>query len=174
MQVQDDLEMKVAILKKKAELEGVTMPDPVALFISQLVRSNIRDLEGLYRRVKAFASLTGKELSTEVARQALKSIINLDDTPVSPQKIIKVVAHYYGLKISDIKGKSNAKTFAFPRQVAMWILKTMTNMSFPEIGKLFGNKHHSTVIYSVDKIEKLRLENPDFRKTLEELMNGLR
>lgn len=169
-----DLEMKVAILKKKAAMDNIHLPDPVALFISQLMRSNIRDLEGLYRRVVAYASLTGLELDCDVARLALKNIINLEDTPVSPQKITRVVAHYYGLKISDIKGKSNAKTFAFPRQIAMWIIKQTTNMSYPEIGKLFGNKHHSTVIYSVDKIEKLRLENSDFRKTLEELMDGLR
>ncbi len=164
------LEMKVAILKKKAEIDSTYLPEDVALFIARQVRSNIRDLEGIFLRVKAFSSFTNQPISLELCQKALADLQEITNGILTPKEIIKTVAHYYGLKVQDLKNKSNAKTFAFPRQVCMWILKKVTDLSYPEIGKLFGNKHHSTVIYSVEKIEEMREKSLELKKALDELL----
>ncbi|HUF77437.1 MAG TPA: chromosomal replication initiator protein DnaA, partial [Thermoanaerobaculia bacterium] len=146
-----DLETKVAILRRKAECEGTDLPQGVAYFIARQVRSNIRELEGLLNRVVAFASLTGKPLSPELAKETLKDILPHDDHRGSAAEIIKSVARHYGLKVVEIKSRNNSKQIAFPRQVAMYLCKKLTDLSYPEIGKQFNNKHHSTVMYAVDK-----------------------
>jgi chromosomal replication initiator protein len=161
-----DLETKIAILRRKAEAAGVQLPDEVALFLGQQVRSNIRELEGLLTRVLAFAQLTGRSLSLELAQQTLKDILPEGGRQVSASDLIKFVSRHYGLKVSEIKSRSNAKTVAFPRQVAMYLCKQLTDLSFPEIGRQFNNKHHSTVMYSVDKIEQLRSTDSDLDRTL--------
>lgn len=165
-----DLEMKVAILKKKAEIDGCFIPDDVALFIARNVRSNIRDLEGLYLRVKAYASFTNQQINIQVCQKALADVKEITNNLLTPKEIMKTVAHYYGIKVQDLKSKSNAKIYAFPRQVCMWILKKITDLSYPEIGKLFGNKHHSTVIYSVEKIEEMKNKSIELKKALDELL----
>lgn len=165
-----DLEMKVAILKKKAEFDNTFLPEDVALFIARNVRSNIRDLEGNLLRVKAFASFTNQTITLSLCQKALSDLKELSNGLLTPKEILKTVAHYYGIKVQDLKSKSSAKTYAFPRQVCMWILKKITDLSYPEIGKLFGNKHHSTVIYSVEKIEEMRDKSLELKKSLDELL----
>jgi len=164
-----DLETKTAILRRKADLEQTTLPNDVALFIAKQVKSNIRELEGHLNRVVAFASLTGEPLTLELAKDTLKDILPPEDHRVTASEIIKLVARHYGLKIAEIKSKNNSKQIAFPRQVAMYMVKKVTDLSYPEIGKLFNNKHHSTVMYSVDKIEKMREGDDDFDRTLRQL-----
>ena len=161
-----DLETKVAILSRKADQEGIALSDDVALFIARQVKSNIRELEGMLNRVVAFSSLTGKPLSLDLVKETLKDILPADHERVLAPEIIKFVARHYGLKVSEIKSRNNAKQIAFPRQVAMYLCKQLTDLSFPDIGKHFNNKHHSTVMYSVDKIEKLRAEDADLDRTL--------
>jgi chromosomal replication initiator protein len=164
-----DLETKVAILRKKAEDKKIDLPHEVALFIAERVRSNIRELEGHLNRVAAFASLTGNRLSIDLAKEALKDLLTKENKPITGPEIIKVVAAHYGLKVSDLKSKSNARTIAFPRQVAMYICKDLTDLSYPEIGRLFNDKHHSTVMYSVDKIDQMRQDDNDLSRTIEML-----
>jgi chromosomal replication initiator protein len=162
-----DLETKVAILRRKAEGEGVDLPDDVALFIARQVRSNIRELEGMLNRVLAFSSLTAKPLSLELAQETLRDILPPEDRKLASSEIIKFVAAHYGLKLSEIKSRNNSKQIAFPRQVAMYLCKKLTDLSYPEIGRLFNDKHHSTVMYSVEKIEQLRSTDSDFSRTLD-------
>lgn len=164
-----ELETKVAILRRKADLEGIYLPDDVALFIAGQVKSNIRELEGLLNRVVAFASLTGRPLSLEVTKDTLRDILPPEDHRVTANEIIKFVARHYGLKVSEIKSKNNSKHVVFPRQVAMYLCKSLTKLSYPDIGKQFNNKHHSTVMYSVREVEKLRQKEPEIDRTLQGL-----
>ncbi len=164
-----DLETKVAILRRKAELERAALPDDVALFIAGQVRSNIRELEGLLNRVLAFSSLTGKPLSLDLAQETLTDILPPEQR-ADPVDIVRFVARHYGLKVSEIKSRSNAKQVAFPRQVAMYLCRRLTGLSYPEIGKLFNGKHHSTVMHSVEKIETCRGSDIELDRTLQSLI----
>ena len=150
-----ELETKIAILRRKAEIDAIDLPDEVALFIAQNVKTNIRELEGLLNRVVAFASLTGRHISLALAKDTLRDILP-QDSQIGAGDIIKFVARHYGLKVSEIKSRNNSKHIVFPRQVAMYLCKRLTKMSYPDIGKHFNNKHHSTVMHSVEKIDKLR------------------
>ena len=169
-----NLEMKVAILRKKAEAEKIEIPNDVALFIAGSVRSNIRELEGRLNRVLAFASLSGEPLSVDLARFTLKDILGTEESRAVPAEILKLVAAHYGLRVSDMKAKSNAKPIAFPRQVAMFLCRKLTGLSYPEIGRLFNDKHHSTVMHSVEKIERLAEDDPNFRKVIESFLQRYR
>ena len=169
-----DLETKVAILRKKAEERKIAMPENVALFIAERVRTNVRELEGHMNRVTAFASLTGHPIDLDLAKEALKDLLAKENKPITPSEILKVVATHYGIKIVDLKSKSNSRPIAYPRQVAMFLCKALTDLSYPEIGKLFNNKHHSTVIYSVEKIEKLKQDDPAVANTLDMLIKHFR
>ncbi len=162
-----DLETKVAILRRKAYIEGVPLPDDVAEFIAQQVRSNIRELEGLLNRVIAFSSLTGKPITLALTRETLKDILPEEGRKPPAAEIIKAVARHYDLKVADVKSKSNARQVVIPRQVAMYLCKKLTGLSYPEIGKLFNDKHHSTVMYSVDKVQQIRASDPDFDRILQ-------
>jgi chromosomal replication initiator protein len=168
-----DLETKVAILRRKADLDAVDLPDDVALFIANQVKSNVRELEGLLNRVVAFASLTGKPLSLDLARETLRDILPDEGRRASAAEIIKFVARHYGLKVGEIKSKSNAKQIAFPRQVAMYLCKELTDLSYPEIGRQFNDKHHSTVMYSVDKIRQLRGSDAELARAIESMTKHL-
>ncbi|HUG38582.1 MAG TPA: helix-turn-helix domain-containing protein, partial [Candidatus Limnocylindrales bacterium] len=139
----------------------------VAEFIARQVRSNVRELEGLLNRVLAFASLTGQPVTLELTQETLKDILPEGHQRISGADIVKHVARHYGLKVAEIKSKSNARQIAFPRQVAMYLCKKLTQLSYPEIGKLFNDKHHSTVMYSVDKIGQLRSKDADFDRTVQ-------
>lgn len=165
-----ELETKVAILRRKAETETLEIPDDVALFIAQHVRSNIRELEGMLNRVVAFASLTGRPITLELAKETLRDILPRDKA-VSAAEIIKFVARHYGLKVSEIKSRTNSKHIAFPRQVAMYLCKQLTSMSYPDIGKQFNGKHHSTVMYSVEKIEEMRTREDGIDHTVQGLLD---
>jgi chromosomal replication initiator protein len=169
-----ELETKVAILRKKAEDRNVHLPNEVALFIAERVRSNIRELEGLLNRVVAFSSMVGHPINLDVTKEALKDLLSKENKPITGPEILKVVAAHYGIKVSDLKSKSNARPIAYPRQVAMYMCKHLTDLSYPEIGKLFNNKHHSTVMYSVDKIEQLMQDDPQLARTLEMLEKQFR
>jgi chromosomal replication initiator protein len=169
-----DLEMKVAILRKKAAAEKVEFPNDVALFIAGTVKSNIRELEGRLNRVMAFSSLTGRRLSVELARETLKDIVGTEETRAVPSEILKSVAAHYGLRVSDLKARSNAKPIAFPRQVAMYLCRKLTGLSYPEIGRLFNDKHHSTVMHSVEKIGRLAEDDANFRKVIESFQQPYR
>ena len=164
-----DLETKVAILRRKADEEKTELPDDVALFIARQVKSNIRELEGMLNRVSAFSSLTGRPLSLDLAKETLKDVLLPEHGRALAPEIVKFVARHYGLKVNEIKSRNNSKQIAFPRQVAMYLCKQLTDLSYPDIGKLFNNKHHSTVMYSVEKIETLRSSDPDLDRTLETL-----
>ena len=169
-----DLETKVAILKRKAEAEGVGLPDNVALFIAGKIKSNIRELEGSLIRLVAYASLTGREISLSLAQDVLRNVLQHDERAVTIEVIQKFVADYYQLKLAELKSRNNSKSVAMPRQIAMYLCKTLTNASLPEIGKSFGGKHHSTVIHSIRKIEDLRQRDGDFNTLLNTLSESLR
>ena len=169
-----DLETKVAILRKKAEEKKIDLPHEVALFIAERVRSNIRELEGHLNRVSAFASLTGNRVTIDLAKEALKDLLTKDNKPITANDILKVVAAHYGIKVSDLKSKSNARPISYPRQVAMYICKELTDLSYPEIGKIFNNKHHSTVMYSVEKIDQLIQDDQQVARTFEMLTKQFR
>jgi len=166
-----DLETKIAILRRKADTDGLILPDEVATFVARQVRSNIRELEGLLNRVLAFSSLTGKPLSVDLARETLKDILPVLDRRTTAAEIIKFVARHYGLKVSEIKTRNNSRQIVFPRKVAMNLLRQLTDLSYPEIGKLFLDKHHSTVISAVKDIERLRTSDPDLDRTLQSIQD---
>ena len=168
-----DLETKVAILKRKADLDGVELPDDIAMLIAGKVKSNIRELEGSLVRLVAISSLRGVPLSKMLAQDALKTII--DDRPkgISIEVIQKEVAKRYGLSTEELKAKNNSRSVAVPRQIAMYLCKRLTNHSFPEIGKSFGNKHHTTVMHSVEKIDSLTREDREFHKSVSGIIDSL-
>jgi chromosomal replication initiator protein len=169
-----DLEMKVAILRKKADEEKIFIPNDVALYIAGSVRSNIRELEGRVNRVLAFASLTGAPITLDLAKETLRDMVPTDDRKATPAEILKAVAAHYGIRVPDLKAKSNAKSIAFPRQIAMYLCRQLTSLSFPEIGRLFNDKHHSTVMHSVEKIQKLYEDDADFHRTVDALLSSFR
>ena len=169
-----DVETKAAILKRKAEAEMTPLPDDVAMFIANRTKSNIRELEGALIRLVAYASLTGKPLSIDLARQVLRNVIDQADKAVSIDGIQKYVADYYSLKIVDLKSRNNSKSIAMPRQVAMYLCKALTHASLPEIGRSFGGKHHSTVIHSIKKVELLRKRDHDFNKLITGFLDHFR
>ncbi|MEW6129532.1 MAG: chromosomal replication initiator protein DnaA [Acidobacteriota bacterium] len=165
-----DLETKVAILKRKAELEKIDLPDNVALFIASKIKSNIRELEGSLVRLVAYASLKGLPLGIELAQEVLKNIIEEESAGITIIQIQKVVANYYGLKVSDLKSKNNSRSVAVPRQVAMYLCKSLTKTSLPEIGREFGGKHHTTVLHSINKIAQLCKTDKVFHKVINSLI----
>jgi chromosomal replication initiator protein len=151
-----DLETKVAILRRKAELQRVDLPDDVALFLAGNSQHNIRELEGSLVRVLAMASLRGLPLSKALAQEAMRSVSRTsDETPMSIPRIQKAVADYYKLSVDSLRSRSNVGNVLVPRQVAMYLCKQLAKKSYPEIARQFGGKHHTTVIHSVEKIHKL-------------------
>jgi chromosomal replication initiator protein len=169
-----DLETKVAILKKKAEAEAVPLPDNVAMYIAGKIKSNIRELEGSLIRLIAFASLTGQGISLPLAQDVLKNILEHEERAVTIDIIQKFVADYYNLKMADLRSRNNSKSIAMPRQVAMYLCKSLTHASLPEIGRSFGGKHHSTVIHSIRKVEDLRKRDADFNSLIGNFLEGFR
>jgi chromosomal replication initiator protein len=169
-----DLETKVAILKKKAEAEAVPLPDSVAIYIAGRIKSNIRELEGSLIRLIAFASLTGRELSVDLAQEVLRNVKDHEEKAITIDHIQKFVSEYYQLKLADLKSRNNSKSIAMPRQVAMYLCKNLTHASLPEIGRSFGGKHHSTVIHSIRKVEALRKEDTQFNTLINSFIQSLR
>jgi chromosomal replication initiator protein len=171
---QPDIETKVAILKKKAEAEVIPLPDGVAMYIASRIKSNIRELEGSLIRLIAYASLTGRNLSIELAQEVLRNVLADDDKAITIDQIQKFVAEYYQLKVADLKSRNNSKSVALPRQVAMYLCKQLTHASLPEIGRSFGGKHHSTVIHSINKVEELRKKNTEFNALIKALLESVK
>ena len=167
-----DLETKVAILKRKAAAEGVPLPDDVSLYIAGKIKSNVRELEGSLIRLIAYASLTGSEISLPLAQEVLRDLLNHDNQTVTIEMVQKFVATYYKLKIADLKSRNNSKTITFPRQIAMYLAKSLTSNSLPQIGKSFGGKHHSTVIHSIKKIDELCKRDRDFHALINSFLQS--
>ena len=167
-----DLETKIAILQKKAESERVQVPDDVAEFIARSIKSNVRELEGALTRLLAYASLTSAALNLSTAQQVLRNIIATQEKKVTIELIQKRVGEQYGLRDADLKVRSNTKAIAFPRQVAMYLVKQLTSASLPEIGRQFGGKHHTTVLHSINKIDALRRTDKDLNRTINRLLDS--
>jgi len=169
-----DLETKMAILDKKAESEGVKLPQDVRVFIATKTKSNVRELEGALTRLIAVASMTGTSISMPMAQQALKHLNSAPERKISVDSIVRAVAERFNMQPSQIKMKSNTRQIAYPRQVAMYLAKELTNASLPEIGRYFGGKHHTTVLHSVQKIDELRQRDDELNKMLLSLIDSIR
>jgi len=168
-----DLETKIAILHKKAENDHFSLPDEVAEYIARAIKSNVRELEGALTRLMAYASLTGAAVSLATAQQVLRNIIASQEKRVTIDLIQKRVSEHFNLREQDLKVRSNTRAIAFPRQVAMYIVKQLTTASLPEIGRQFGGKHHTTVLHSINKIEEMRRSDKELNRTITRLMDAL-
>jgi chromosomal replication initiator protein len=168
-----DLETKVAILQKKAEQEKVTLPTDVALYIASNIRSNVRELEGALIRLVAHSSLIGAEITLPYAQQVLKNFIDSQARKVTIESIQKAVAEQFGLRLVEIKAKNNSRAIVYPRQIAMYLAKHLTEASLPEIGRQFGGKHHTTVLHSVEKIDEVRKTDKDLNRLVNKLTEQL-
>lgn len=168
-----DLETKVAILKRKAETMGFFIPDDVALFIAGRVKNNVRELEGSLIRLVAISSLRGIPVSKDLARDAIRNIASEESGVITIEQIQKAVASSYKLTVDQLVSKNNSRQFSFPRQVAMYLCKKLTKHSYPEIGRAFGGKHHTTVIHSFEKIQLLSVTDAGFQRLLLDLSEGL-
>lgn len=169
-----DLETKIAILKRKGDLIGVSIPDDVAMFIASRVKSNVRELEGSLVRLIAISSLRGETISKALAQDAIRNIAKEEEPGViTIQQIQKLVATTYKLSVDELLSKNNARHISHPRQIAMYLCKHLTKTSYPEIGRAFGGKHHTTVIHSVDKIETLVGSDETLQRLITELSESL-
>jgi chromosomal replication initiator protein len=167
-----DLETKMAILDKKAELEGVELPDDVRALIASRTKSNVRELEGALVKLVAFSSITGAPITLTMAQQVLKNLLHAQERRVTIDAIQKSVAEKFGIKQAQLREKSNAKVVVYPRQVAMYLVKELTQASLPEIGRAFGGKHHTTVMHSIEKIAKQKQSDPDLNRVLHSLIDS--
>jgi chromosomal replication initiator protein len=167
-----DLETKMAILDRKAEDEGVLLPEDVRAFMATKMKGNVRELEGALIRLVALASLTSTEISIAMAQQALKSIVTHGERKITIDMIQKAVSEEFGLKPGQLKEKTNAKMISYPRQIAMYLAKELTTGSLPEIGRSFSGKHHTTVLHSVKKIDNMRRTNADLNRTLHKIIDS--
>jgi chromosomal replication initiator protein len=169
-----DLETRVAILKRKAEQEGVTLPDEAALYLAAHVKTNVRELEGALLRLAARASFQGQPISVELARDAMAKLVAHAPSGLTIEAVQREVAAYFDVKLHDLKGPKRHRAVAHPRMIAMYLARKLTSMSFPEIGSRFGGKDHSTVISAVRKIERLCAEDPAVRSVVNTLETHLR
>jgi chromosomal replication initiator protein len=167
-----DLETKMAILEKKAELEGTTIPVDVSTFIAEKTKSNVRELEGALIKLVAYSSLTQTPITLAMARQVLKHLLERQDRRITIDSVVKAVAEKYGIKPSQLREKSNRKEIVGPRQVAMYLVKELTHASLPEIGRAFGGKHHTTVIHSVNKVSEQKPKDPDLNKLINSVIDS--
>jgi chromosomal replication initiator protein len=168
-----DLETKVAILIRKADLQGVALPEDVALLIASKMRGNVRELEGALTRLLAYSSLTGVEISSGMAQQVLKGTLRSQERKVNIEAIQQLVADEFRLRTADLKARNNARKVVFPRQVAMYLARELAAASLPEIGRAFGGKHHTTVLHSVEKIQLSRKSDKDLNRLLNRLSDLL-
>ncbi|TCJ98585.1 chromosomal replication initiator protein DnaA [Volucribacter psittacicida] len=168
-----ELETRVAILLKKAEEKNIDLPQEVAFFIGQKLRANVRELEGALNRISATADFTGKKIDIDFARESLKDMIAVQDRLVTIENIQKVVAEYYRIKVSDLKGKVRTKSIAHPRQMAMALAKELTNRSLPEIGKAFGDRDHTTVLHACKTVAQRRKDDTSVQEDFSNLIRTL-
>ncbi len=169
-----ELEMRVAILIRKAESEGVPLPEEVAFFIAKHLRSNVRELEGALRKVLAYARFHGRPISVEVSKEALKDLLSVSNGQLTVENIQKTVADFYKMKVADMYSKRRPANIALPRQIAMYLAKELTQKSLPEIGDLFGGRDHTTVLHAVRKISEARLKQAELNHNLHVLEQTLK
>ncbi|MFA6056137.1 MAG: chromosomal replication initiator protein DnaA [Thermodesulfovibrionales bacterium] len=169
-----EFETKIAILQKKSDMEKIIIPEEVAHYLAAKVKSNIRELEGCLIRLGAQASLTGRPINIDMAKNILQDLIEDDEKPVTTDQIQRVVSEHFGLKISDMKAKKRTKEVALPRQIAMYLSKQLTSLSLSDIGKNFGGKDHATVIYSYKQVEDKRARDEVFNRMIEILSRKIK
>lgn len=169
-----ELEMRVAILLKKAEESKISLSEDVAFFVAKQIRSSVRELEGALNRIVAMANFTGHAIDTALAKEALRDLIAVRGRQITIENIQKTVADYYKIKVSEMHSKKRSRNFARPRQVAMSLARELTNHSFPEIGEAFGSRHHTTVMHACDEIEQLRLNDQVIARDIGFLMQVIR
>lgn len=169
-----DLETKVAILKRKADMDGIFLEDDIAIYIAGRVKSNVRELEGSLVRLVAISSMKGVPISKLLAQESMKNILDSErPAGLTMEHIARTVASHYKMTVEDIKAKSNSRGVALPRQIAMYLCKRLTRHSYPEIGREFGGKHHTTVMHSVDKIQTLTKTDGNFHREVNDLIDNL-
>lgn len=164
-----DLETRIAILRKKAEAEGIELTDEVAYVIAKRIKSNVRELEGCLIKISAMASLMNRKIDVDLALSILNNLYPATDETLSPESIIKMVAEEFNIKISDIKSRKRTKNVLLPRQIAMYLIRKFTNLSYTEIAEVFGGMDHTSVMHSVKKVERLLKEDANFKATVENL-----
>lgn len=169
-----ELEMRVAILMRKADAEGTPMPEDVAFFVAKNVRANVRELEGALRKILAYSRFSQKDINIQLAREALKDLLSIQNRQVGVENIQKTVADFYKIKVADMYSKKRPASIARPRQIAMYIAKEMTQKSLPEIGELFGGRDHTTVLHAVRKISAERQKNTELNQQLHVLEQTLK
>ncbi|MFM8898434.1 MAG: chromosomal replication initiator protein DnaA [Burkholderiales bacterium] len=169
-----ELEMRVAILMRKSELEGTPMPEDVAFFVAKNVRANVRELEGALRKVLAYSRFSHKEINIALAREALKDLLSIQNRQIGVENIQKTVADFYKIKVADMYSKKRPASIARPRQIAMYLAKEMTQKSLPEIGELFGGRDHTTVLHAVRKMAAERQKNTELNQQLHVLEQTLK
>jgi len=169
-----ELEMRVAILLKKAEAVNLNLPEDVAFFIAKQIRSSVRELEGALNRIIAMAKFTGHVIDVHLAKDALRDLIAVRGRQVTIENIQKTVADYYKIKVAEMYSKKRTRNFARPRQIAMALSRELTNHSFPEIGEAFGGRHHTTVMHACDEIDLLRQNDPTFTRDISFLVQVIR
>jgi chromosomal replication initiator protein len=168
-----DFETRVAILKKKAAVERVRLPDDVAYLIGGRIKSNIRELEGSLTRMIAFCALTGRDMTVDLAQEVLADLWGEEKKVITTEQIQQRVAEFFGVKISDLKARTRTRAVVFPRQVAMYLSRQLTHVSLAEVGQAFGGKDHTTVLHAVSKIQSILQEDPKLRKTIEALVHNI-
>lgn len=169
-----ELEMRVAILLKKAESQKIKLDEEVAFFVAKQVRSNVRELEGALNRISAMSNFTGHAIDTQLAKEALKDLIAVRGRQVTIENIQKTVADYYKIKVAEMYSKKRSRNFSRPRQIAMSLARELTNHSFPEIGEAFGGRHHTTVMHACDEVETQRINDHVLAHDLAFLIQVLR
>ena len=169
-----EIEMRVAILKKKAEIEGVALDHEVAFYIAKHLRSNVRELEGALKKVLAYASFHGRKIEIELAKEALKDLIGAVNRQITVDNIQKTVADYFKIKVADLFSKKRSRQIARPRQVAMWLAKNLTSQSYPSIGEAFGGRDHTTVLHAVRTIDSLRSKDNELNHDVHVLLQVLK
>ena len=169
-----EIEMRVAILKKKAEVEGILLNDEVAFYIAKHLRSNVRELEGALKKVLAYASFHGRNIDLELAKESLKDLIGAVNRQITVENIQKTVADYFKIKVADLYSKKRTRQIARPRQVAMWLAKNLTSQSYPSIGEAFGGRDHTTVLHAVRTIESMRNKDNELNHDVHVLLQVLK
>jgi chromosomal replication initiator protein len=169
-----DLETKVAILKRKADMDGYELQDDIAIYIASKVKSNVRELEGSLVRLVAISSMKGVPISRMLAQESMKNILEAErPLGLTMERIARSVAAEYDMSVENLKSKNNSRAVAVPRQIAMYLCKRLTRHSFPEVGREFGGKHHTTVMHSVEKVQKMMNEDRNFHRHIDELIDSL-
>jgi chromosomal replication initiator protein len=168
-----DLETKMAILDKKAEMEGVALPEEVRNYIATKTKSNVRELEGAFIKLVAYSSVTQTPITLAMAQQTLKYLIPNQEKRITMESVVRAVADKFNLQPGQLKQVTNARNIAYPRQIAMYMIKELTQASLPEIGRAFAGKHHTTVLHSIQKIDKLRQKDPDLNRLLHSLNESI-